>query len=107
MKKSILILAISLFAASAWADDLTVIQRQKKQVQAQPRPVVIQPRHGEGSVQWAFRLGNPLQAINPFAPAEYGDGSDFVLVYDEYDPSQRTPPGKAQGHGVKLFGFTF
>ena len=103
MKKLLLMLAASLFVTSAQADNFTATQTQKRQVQ--PRKAVIEQPHGRGAVQWALRLDNPAQAISPFAPAEYGDGSNFVEYYEEYDPFQRTPPGKARGHGIKLFSF--
>ena len=47
----------------------------------------------------AFRYGNPLQMVNPDAPAEYGDGRD-VTRHDVDDPFQRP-------QGLKLFAFEF
>lgn len=105
MQKSLIILAVSLFITSARADDFTVTQRQNKQ--AQPSKTVLEQPRGQGAVQWALGLRNPAQAINPAAPPEYGNGSSFVDVYEEYDPSQHTPVDKPQGHGVKLFSFSF
>ena len=47
----------------------------------------------------AVRYGNPLQMVNPDAPAEYGDGRD-VTRHDVDDPFQRP-------QGLKLFAFEF
>jgi len=105
MKKFILILAATFAVATVKADDLSATQRQQRQVQ--PRRAVIEQPHGEGAVQWALRLHNPLQAINPFAPPEYGDGSAFVDYYPEYDPSQHHPADKPKAQGIKLFSFRF
>ena len=53
----------------------------------------------DGSVVRAVRSGQPLQMINPFAPANFGDGSDMVRREPE-DPEQRP-------HGFKLLAFQF
>ncbi len=53
----------------------------------------------DGSVPRAVRSGNPLQMINPFAPAAYGDGHD-VTRHDPDDPYQRA-------EGLKLVSIEF
>ena len=53
----------------------------------------------DGSVTRAARSGNPLQMVNPLAPAEYGDGSD-VTRRDPEDPFQRP-------QGLRLFVVNF
>ena len=53
----------------------------------------------DGSVARAVRSGQPLQMVNPFAPANFGDGSDMVRREPE-DPEQRP-------RGFKLFAFQF
>jgi hypothetical protein len=52
----------------------------------------------EGVVQAAIRHGNPVQMLNPAAPAEYGNARDHVT----YDPND---PGKPKG--IALFAWTF
>ena len=42
----------------------------------------------DGGVVRAVRSDNPLQAINPFAPAEYGNGEQ-VTRHEPDDPFQR------------------
>ncbi|MBV9126674.1 MAG: hypothetical protein JO117_01170 [Verrucomicrobia bacterium] len=53
----------------------------------------------DGSVARAVRSRKPLQMINPFAPAQYGDGSDMVTRVPD-DPDQRP-------RGFKLLAFEF
>jgi hypothetical protein len=104
MKKTLLILSLAVCAAvTARANDLNLSQTQRGL--AVSRKVNVQPRN-EGAIQRGVRNGNILQLINPFAPREYGDGSDFVY-FDENDISQHTPAGRPIGKGIKLFGFTF
>ena len=52
----------------------------------------------EGVVQVAIRQGNPVQLINPVAPARYGNGQEHVM----HDPND---PGKPKG--VSLFAWSF
>jgi hypothetical protein len=53
------------------------------------------------------RLGNPLQMVNPFAPAEYGDGREFVTARGE-DPSLRPRDrSRALPIGLRLFSIAF
>ena len=52
----------------------------------------------EGVVQVAIRQGNPLQLVNPVAPARYGNGQEHVM----HDPDD---PGKPKG--ISLFAWSF
>ena len=51
-------------------------------------PIYSRPGQVDGVVVRAIRSGNPLQMINPFAPASYGDGHD-VTRREPSDPYQR------------------
>lgn len=53
----------------------------------------------DGSVARGIRSGQPLQMVNPFAPANYGDGSDMVRREPD-DPDGRP-------RGFKLLAFEF
>jgi len=59
----------------------------------------VAPARVDGSVVRAFRSGNPLQMVNPDAPAEYGNGND-VTRHEVDDPFQRP-------QGLRLFAFEF
>ncbi len=61
-------------------------------------PVAIGPRT-DGVVPRAIRSGNPLQMINPAAPAEYGTGQD-VTRREVDDPNQRP-------QGLRLYAIEF
>ena len=62
-------------------------------------PVTLQPSQVDGVVPRLIRSGNPLQMINPFAPASYGDGRD-VTRREAGDPYQRP-------QGIKLATIEF
>ncbi len=53
----------------------------------------------DGGVVRTVRSGNPLQMVNPFAPREYGNGTD-VTRHEPDDPNQRP-------EGLKLFALEF
>ena len=70
------------------------------EAQSQQNLSATAPRSNiDGSVTRAARSGNPLQMVNPLAPAEYGDGSD-VTRRDPEDPFQRP-------QGLRLFVVNF
>ena len=76
--------------------------RQKARFRASERTLNQRSPLGprvDGSVVRAIRGGNPLQMINPAAPAEYGDGRD-VTRHEDGDPGQRP-------QGLKLFAIEF
>ena len=62
-------------------------------------PIYSRPGQVDGVVARAIRSGNPLQMINPFAPASYGDGHD-VTRREPSDPYQRP-------EGIKLATIEF
>ncbi len=72
-----------------------------RQIEAQSHDVRTTPRNTriDGSVARAARSGNPLQMINPFAPKQYGDGTD-VTRHEPDDAFQRP-------EGLKLFAVDF
>jgi len=62
------------------------------------RPASISERDISGVNPRAIRGGNPLQMLNPFAPAKYGTAEENVSL----DPEV---PGK--GNGINLFSISF
>lgn len=62
-----------------------------------PAQPVVPQETVEGSIPKAVRSGQPLQMINPLAPARFGDGRDAVTR----DPKNNKPKG------FKLFTFNF
>jgi hypothetical protein len=64
-----------------------------------PRPPAAAPIvPTEGAVQMAIRTGQPIQLINPVAPARFGSGQERV----SHDPKD---PGKPKG--IVLFAWSF
>jgi hypothetical protein len=100
--KTLIILAASAaltVSAVAQGDDLSAPAISRSTIQPQPAPA------SEGAVQHAARVGNPLQLVNPFAPAAYGSGRDFVANTDATEVSH--PHIHARPIGLRLFSITF
>jgi hypothetical protein len=66
-----------------------------------PRPTTVTTLTPatDGVIPRAVRSGSPLQMINPFAPAEYGNGQDTVRR-EPTDPYARP-------QGIKLVALEF
>jgi len=63
-----------------------------------PTPPPIQRQNVEGVLPRAFQPGgNPLQMINPKAPAKYGKAEDHVVL----------DPDTGKWKGIKLFTINF
>ena len=62
------------------------------------RPTTLSEQNISGVIPRAIRGGNPLQMLNPFAPAKYGTAEENVSL----DPEV---PGK--GNGINLFSISF
>ncbi len=101
MKKKIILGAI-LLATSAGlslAQGFSTTANPRVTLPARPSPAPpITPTARGGVVMTAVRNGNPLQMLNPAAPARYGNAQEHVT----YDPAN---PGKPKG--IKLFEWTF
>ncbi len=101
--KKILVLSALLFAASAsWSFGQvlsTNLGHPQLTIPAKPSPTPAITRTARGGViPTAVRNGNPLQLLNPRAPARYGNSQEHVS-FDPNDPGRPT--------GVKLFEWTF
>jgi hypothetical protein len=62
------------------------------------RPADVSPRAVSGVIPRAIHGGNPMQMLNPFAPAKYGTADENVSL----DPDV---PGKV--NGINLFRISF
>ena len=100
MKKALLTILIGFVGSSLWAQDFAY--HPPHVTQPTKGSKVISQKHVDGAFVRAARFSNPLQALNPLAPAEYGDGSEFVY-YDENDSYQRRPGGTPVPKGIRLF----
>ena len=71
-----------------------------KKHQEKPAPPIYK-RDVDGVIPRAIRGGNPLQMLNPRAPARYGTSQDSVSL----DLTDLYHPGKWRG--IKFFEFRF
>jgi hypothetical protein len=62
------------------------------------RPATLSQQTVSGVIPRAIRGGNPLEMLNPFAPAKYGTAEENV----SFDPDV---PGK--GNGINFFTISF
>ena len=66
------------------------------------RAVATQPldlkHEATGVIPRAIRGGNPLEMLNPFAPAKYGTAEDNTILNSEQPD---------RGDGIKLFSVSF
>ena len=108
--KTLLILGVVLagMTVSASAQNFTTPARTQ-QVQRKKAPAPISRRDVTGVIPRAIRGGNPLQMLNPRAPARYGTAQESLLYEGTYahrgvnsDPNY---PGKWRG--IKFFTFLF
>ncbi|MEI8341217.1 MAG: hypothetical protein WCH43_06730 [Verrucomicrobiota bacterium] len=105
MKSILFILLTAMAGSSLYAQDFAIRQQRIPQPEKKT-PKVAEQGKTEGSLQHAAHFSNPLQAINPLAPADCGSGKEYVY-YDEQDPNH-TPRGhKENPKGIKLFAFAF
>jgi hypothetical protein len=88
------ILLVLATAAGAQTLRAPITKRQKRP--APPPP--IYKHKVDGVVPRAFQQGgNPLQMLNPYAPAKYGTAEEHVVL----------DPETGKWKGIKLFTFNF
>jgi hypothetical protein len=74
-----------------------------------PKPAPPLPAIAPGGVvPRAIREGNPLQMLNPAAPARYGTAQQSVVLKPD-EPGKRNgkPEDPGKWNGIKLFEFYF
>ena len=98
MKTLIAAAAVILTASAAFAQTYTAPVVTRKAPQARQRPAPITAREVDGVIPRGVRGGNPLQMLNPRAPARYGTAEQSVTFHPDV-------PGK--WNGIKLFAITF
>jgi hypothetical protein len=98
--KTLLIAFLAGLVATASAQELTAPIGPQKPVRAMPTPPPVAVRPAvQGVVPRAFGPGrNPLQMLNPWAPARYGTWVEST----SFDPNI---PGK--WNGIKFFEILF
>ena len=82
--------------------DNAAVTRRLRRIEANSRSITTTVPQGtriDGSVARTVRSQNALQMINPFAPKEYGDGTD--VTFHEPDDAFQRP------EGLRLFAVEF
>jgi hypothetical protein len=106
MKKLFAIVVTTLISSAAFAQTYTapVVTRKAPGPPAPPLPAIAP----SGVVPRALSGGNPLQMLNPAAPARYGTAQQSVALKPE-EPGKRNgkPEDPAKWNGIKLFEFYF
>src|SRR6185437_13259110 len=98
MKKLFAIVVTTLISSAAFAQTYTAPVITGR-VPGPPKPPPPLPAIAPGGVvPRAVRGGNPLQMLNPAAPARYGTAQQSVAL---------KPDGSGKWDGIKLFEFTF
>jgi hypothetical protein len=97
MKNYLMILIVIAFAADAPAQSFQATPSKNRRKVLNPPPVSNREEM-QGAIPRGFRGGNPLQMLNPKAPAKYGTWVQSV----SFDPNV---PGKWKG--IKLFEIVF
>ena len=108
MKKLFAIAVTMLISSAAFAQTYTApVITHKAPVPPKPAPP-LPARAPSGVVPRAVRGGNPLQMLNPAAPARYGTAQQSVTLKPG-DPGQRNgkPEDPGKWNGIKLFEFYF
>ncbi len=116
MKKTLPILAVLgvlACATAASAQEVVFVKPQfepsnkKKLEKAEPK--IDEGSRTGGVVPRAIRSGNPLQLINPFAPAKYGNGTNMTTTATgQGSASSRVAPGEeGTAETFKIFSWEF
>jgi hypothetical protein len=93
-----LVSAVLALAQPTWAAANPALFEARHHPRQNHRAAPITEPAVSGVIPRAIQGGNPLQLVNPFAPAKYGTAEENVLV----DPNSA---GKAEG--LKLFSISF
>ncbi len=98
MKKLFVVtIFFSVAASAAFAQSFSAPMQKKKAVKVKPPPPIT-ARDISGVIPRAIRGGNPVQMLNPRAPAKYGTAAQSVLL---------KPDGSGKWNGIKLFTIYF
>ena len=97
--KTLMMAILAALVATASAQEFRAPIGRQKPVRAIEKPVPVEGAKVEGALPKAFGPGrNPLQMLNPWAPARYG----IWVENTAFDPNH---PGN--WNGIKLFEIIF
>jgi len=111
MKTCLLVLCIVATAASSvFAETYRAPVRPPRKQPKERKPPPLAPAPVDGVIPRAVRGGNPLQMLNPKAPAKYGTSQEAIVfeptpVSTTVAQNGQTDAGKWKG--IKFFVFRF
>jgi hypothetical protein len=88
---------VAAFAAPQTYTAPAKTKRTAKSTVKKKTPPPLQREDVQGAIPRGFRGGNPLQMLNPRAPAKYGTAEQNVVL----------DPDTGKWKGIKLFEFWF
>src|SRR6266576_5351673 len=98
MKTCLLVLClIATAASSVLAETYRAPVRPPRKQPKERKPPPLAPVPVDGVIPRAVRGGNPLQMLNPKAPAKYGTAAQSVIL----------DPDTGKWRGIKLFEILF
>ena len=96
--KTLIISILAALVTSAFAQSFRAPIGPQQPVRAMPTPPpLLQRPDVQGVVPRAVRGGNPLQMLNPMAPAKYGTAAQSVVI----------DPETGKWKGIKFFEIVF
>src|SRR3954452_4773463 len=111
MKTCVLVLCLVATAASSvFAETYRAPLRPRRKQPKERKPPPLAPVPVDGVIPRGVRGGNPLQMLNPKAPAKYGTSQE-AIVYDPAPmhtvPAQNGQNDGGKWRGIKFFEFRF
>jgi hypothetical protein len=111
MKTCLIVLCLVATAASSlFAETYQAPARPPRKQPKERKPPPLAPVPVDGVIPRAVRGGNPIQMLNPKAPAKYGTSQDAVV----FDPAPLNTAVAQNGQndggkwkGIKFFTFRF
>ena len=108
MKKLFAVVGMTLIASAAFAQTYTTPAGPTKVPGPQKPAPPLPARAPGGVIPRAARGGNPLQMLNPLAPARYGTAQQSVTFKPEHPgQSNGKPEDPGKWNGIKLFELYF
>ena len=99
MKRILAVTIFAMLAGRAIGQTFTAPVQPQRPIQPRPTPTPpITAREVQGVLPRAVRGGNPVQMLNPAAPARYGTSEQSVTL---------KPDGTGKWNGIKLFEIVF
>jgi hypothetical protein len=111
MKTCLIVLCLAATAASsALAETYEAPVRPPRKQPKERKAPPLAPVPVDGVIPRAVRGGNPIQMLNPKAPAKYGTSQDAVVFdpmpYNQV-PAQNGQTDAGKWKGIKFFAFRF